>query len=96
MENTVEQEKVDDSVNVNEVREAKAKLLKAFNVHLRKAGLTQAELARTARVSPQTIHQVVKGESRNRMAVNTIRSYLPAFWHDYMMPHRTGPTPAEE
>jgi DNA-binding XRE family transcriptional regulator len=94
MENTAEQEKVD--VTVAKVMETKAKLLKAFNLHLRKAGLTQAELARTARVAPQTIHQVVKGESRNRMAVNVIKSYLPAFWHDYMMPDRAGPTPAKE
>lgn len=83
MENTAEQDNVE--VNVHEVMEAKAKLLKAFNLHLRKAGLTQAELARTARVAPQTLHQVIKAESNNRAAVNVIKAYLPAFWHDHMM-----------
>ena len=70
--------------NVNELRATKKRLLEAFNLHLLKAGQTQAELARIARVSPQTINQVVVGSSDNQAAIGIIKSMLPAFFHDFM------------
>ena len=55
-----------------------------------KAGQNQANLARIARVSPQTLQQVVTGRSDNRDAINIIKSMLPAFWHDHMKVRNAG------